>query len=159
MPRIRSLASQSPAIAIAMVALVFSLGGGAYAAGLSQGHAAIPAGKSAPAFQWHKLSLTNGWKALGAGTYGAPSYAIKDGTLYLSGILAAPKGQAKPEFAKLPSGARPKHFLWLSFLNFGEDSLGELEIEPSGAMSAYSTTDGGPLIDPSLATISFPLSS
>src|ERR1700722_919638 len=155
MPRFRPLASQSPAIVIAMCALVFSLGGGAYAAGLSQGHA----GKSAPAFQWHKLSLTDGWKAAGSATYGTPSYAIKDGTLYLSGILAAPKGQAKPEFAKLPSGARPKHFIWLSFLNFGEDSLGEMEIEPGGEMFAYSTTDGGPLIAPSLATISFPLSS
>ncbi len=132
--------------------------------GLSQGHASRgrasgPAGHAAPAFQWHKLSLINGWKALGSSTYGAPSYAIKDGTVYLSGILSAPKGEGTPEFAKLPKGARPTHYLWLSFLNFGEDNLGEMEIEPDGGMFAYSTTDGGPLIDPSLATISFPLTS
>jgi hypothetical protein len=78
--------------------------------------------------------------------------------LYLSGILQAPES-AEPEFAVLPQGARPAHYLWLSYMNFGGDDLGEMEIEPNGGMFAYSTTAGGPPADPSLATISFPLSS
>ena len=80
--------------------------------------------------------------------------------LYLSGILQAPKSKSGgPEFAVLPQGARPAHYLWLSYTNFGADDLGEMEIEPSGEMFAYGTTHGSPPVDPSLAAISFPLSS
>ena len=50
-------------------------------------------------FTWRPLHLLNGWKALSPGTYGAPSYAVRDGVLYLSGILQAPRPTYGPEFA------------------------------------------------------------
>lgn len=68
---------------------------------------------------WHPLHLLNGWKAASARYYGAPSYAIQDGILYLSGILQAPHPTMAPEFAVLPPGTRPRHFLWLIYGNFG----------------------------------------
>jgi hypothetical protein len=113
---------------------------------------------AASAFTWHRLHLINGWTALSSSVYGSPSYAVRDGVLYLSGILAAPKS-GEPEFAVLPKGARPAHYLWISYMNFGGDDLGEMEIQPDGEMFANPTTSGGPVVDPSLAAISFPLSS
>jgi len=174
MKRLRSITSQSPAIMIAICALIFSLGSGAYAAGLATGRANAARGVTAvsararglgPAAElagvrWHKLRLLSGWTALGAGSYRAPSYAISGGVLYLSGILQAPAhGMEEPLVARLPEGTRPPHFLWLSFLNFGADDLGEMEVEPGGQIFVYSTAAGGRLVDPSLDGISFPLNS
>jgi hypothetical protein len=122
-------------------------------------HAAVGA-TAADRFTWHPLHLLNGWKAASASVYGAPSYAIKDGVLYLSGILQASHATGGPEFAVLPAGARPTHYLWLIYYNFGgggTNLIGNMEIEPDGSMFAYS--NGGQIIDPSLQAISFPLSS
>lgn len=115
-------------------------------------------GASAAAFTWHRLHPINGWSAVSSSVYGSPSYSVRDGVLYLSGILSAPKN-AQPEFAVLPKGARPAHYLWISYMNFGGDDIGEMEIQPDGEMFAYSATNGGPPADPSLAAISFPVSS
>jgi len=48
---------------------------------------------------------------------------------------------------------------WLTYTNFGGDNVGEMEIEPSGDGFVYGSTTGTAPIDPSLAAISFPLSS
>jgi hypothetical protein len=112
------------------------------------------------AITWHPLHLLNGWKALSDQTYGAPSYAVQDGVLYLSGILQAPEQSPSPEFAVLPAGDRPTHFLWVVYYNFGgagTNLVGNMEIQPNGDMFAYANT--GPLLNPSLQAISFPLSS
>jgi hypothetical protein len=170
MQRLRSLVRQSPAIAVAIIALLFALGSGAYAAGFASGqngvaavavsaHKAEPASSPSNGVQWHKLRLFNGWTALGAGDYRAPSYGVNDGVLYLSGILAAPRHGEEPQVGRLPVGARPASYLWLSFMNFGADNLGEMEIEPNGDVFVYSLASSGPLVDPSLDGISFPLNS
>ncbi len=111
-------------------------------------------------FTWHPLHLLDGWQALSDQIYGAPSYAIQNGVLYLSGILQAPQPTSSPEFAVLPAGARPKHYLWVLYYNFGgtgTNLVGNMEIEPNGEMFGYANT--GPTLNPSLQAISFPLSS
>jgi hypothetical protein len=145
---------------LAIIAAVTALAAGATAAAAasSPGKARAASHPAAAAFTWTPLHLINGWTALSGPTYGTPSYAVQDGVLYLRGVLSAP-ASGEPEFAVLPSGARPAHFLWLSYLNFGADNVGEMEIEPSGELFAYGSTTGGPAVDPSLAAISFPLSS
>jgi hypothetical protein len=107
---------------------------------------------------WTPLNLMNGWTALSDSAYGTPSFAVRSGVLYLRGILSAP-GSGAPEVAVLPPGATPAHYLWLSYLNFGADNVGEMEVQPDGEMFIYGSTTGGPAVDPSLAAISFPLSS
>jgi hypothetical protein len=111
-------------------------------------------------FTWHPLHLLNGWTALSARIYGTPSYAVNNGVLYLSGILQAPHPTIGPEFAVLPASARPRHFMWVIYYNFGgggTNLVGNMEIEPGGGMFAYS--NGGTALNPSLQAISFPLSS
>lgn len=112
------------------------------------------------AFTWHPLHLINGAKTLSARYYGTPSYAVRDGVVYLSGILQAPPSAYGPVFAVLPPSARPRHFLWVLYYNFGgggANLVGNMEIEPDGEMAAY--PNGGSVLDPSLQAISFPLSS
>jgi len=147
------------AAAIIAGAGIIATGGAALASSGKPAAAAHPVAASS-GFTWHPLRLLNGWKAESGRYYGTPSYAIKDGVLYLSGILRAPQPTMAPEFAQLPAGARPTHFLWLSYYNFGGGGvnlIGNMEIEPDGAMFAYS--NGGPILNPSLQAISFPLSS
>ncbi len=144
--------------AITGAALIAAGSSGAAALASSRSAAATTHTAAASGFTWHRLHLMNGWAALSPQVYGSPSYAVRDGVLYLSGILQAPRSGG-PQFAVLPRGARPAHYLWISYMNFGGDDLGEMEIEPNGEMFAYATTGGGPPVDPSLAAISFPLSS
>ena len=120
-----------------------------------------PAAPARATLTWHPLHLINGWTSVtdSARYYGIPAYAIQDGILYLSGILQA-RSATDPEFAVLPAGARPRHYLWLIYYNFGgggANLIGNMEIEPAGGMFAYA--NGGQIIDPSLQAISFPLSS
>jgi hypothetical protein len=145
-------------IAVSAGAVVIAAGSAAAALASPGSAAAATHTSAASGFTWHPLHLINGWTVASPPVYGRPSYAVRDGVLYLSGILQAPKS-GEPEFAVLPQGARPVHYLWLSYTNFGADDLGEMEIEPSGDMFAYATTNGSPPVDPSLAAISFPLSS
>jgi hypothetical protein len=145
-------------LAIVAAAAALAAGATAAAAASSPGAARVTRQAAAAAFTWTPLKLKNGWTAVSGSTYGSPSYAVRNGVLYLRGILSAP-ASGEPEFAVLPSGARPAHYLWLSYTNFGGDDIGQMEIEPSGEMFAYQSTTGGPAIDPSLAAISFPLSS
>jgi hypothetical protein len=175
MKRLLATARRLPVVVtvIAIAVMVLSLGGGAYAAGWINGSqirpGSLPADRIAPhsigagqlqpaTVSWHPLRLINGWAALSAKDYGSPSYAVSNGVLYLSGILSADKSDG-PEIAVLPRGARPTHYLWLTYTNFGGDNIGDMEIEPSGEMFVYGTTTGTNPVDPSLAAISFPLSS
>jgi hypothetical protein len=155
------------AAAIIAGAGIIAAGGGAALASASTPAAATHATAGARAssaaasgFTWHPLRLLNGWKT-GGSYYGTPSYAIKDGVLYLSGILRAPRPTNAPEFAILPAGARPAHYLWLIYYNFGGQGanlIGNMEIEPNGDMFIYGS-GSGPILNPSLQAISFPLSS
>src|SRR5215813_9691179 len=104
MARIRSMVRQSPAIAIATLALVFSLGGGA-------GYAASSAHSAAAKITFHKLTLKNGWKPETANHVGVPAYGISGGVVHLTGGMHQPSGSVR-KFATLPLAARPKHTLW-----------------------------------------------
>jgi hypothetical protein len=145
-------------IAAVAAAAAVAAGGATVALARPDPAAAATHTTAATGFTWHPLHLMNGWTLLSGSIYGTPSYATGNGVLYLAGILQAPES-GEPEFAVLPRGARPAHYLWISYMNFGGDDLGEMEIEPNGGMFAYPTTGGGPPVDPSLAAISFPLSS
>lgn len=175
MKRLLAAAARLPVVVsvIALAVAALSLGGGAYAAGWISGSQIRPgslpanriqphsigAGQLAPAtIGWHRLKLLSGWTPLYAPDYGYPSYAVSNGVLYLSGILSAAKSD-DPEIAVLPKGARPTHYLWLTYTNFGGDNIGEMEIQADGDVFVYGTTTRTNPVDPSLAAISFPLSS
>ena len=148
------------AIVIASAGLLTGGGLAASSIGTAQASPAVTSTThSTSGFTWHPLRLLNGWKAASARFYGTPSYAVKDGVLYLSGILDASRSSGS-QVAILPHGARPAHFLWLLCDNFGGSGAGlavNMEIEPGGDIFVYS--NGGQLADPSLQGISFPLSS
>jgi hypothetical protein len=170
MARFRSVLAQSPAIVIASVALVFSLGGGAgYAAsalhgsqlashGVAGHHAArISAGQAAPKpvkITFHPLTLIHGW-TLFAATDGHPSYAISNGVVYLSGGMRQPSG-TNTEFAFLPKAARPKHTLWIGVFSEAAGGTAFLEVTPSGALFIGGANAS---FFSSLAGVSFPLAS
>lgn len=145
---------------LAAVAAAAALAAGTTAAAATSNPGAPRAARHtvSATFTWIPLHLINGWRALSGSTYGTPAYAVQNGVLYLRGILSPPKSGA-PEIAVLPSGARPAHFLWLTYMNFGADNVGEMEIEPNGDMFAYGVTSGPGPVNPSLAAISFPLTS
>src|ERR1700722_14598338 len=100
--RFRALASQSPAIVISVIALTFSLGGGAgYAASVASSHPAIK-------ITWHKLSLKNGWHS-GAGAFagtGTPAYTVSNGVVYLTGVADHSNTASTAPLGLLPKGAR-----------------------------------------------------
>lgn len=99
----------------------------------------------------HKLALTNGWKS-GQAQYGtgAPSYAVKNGIVHLSGSLMGGTGA---DFAVLPAGARPAHITYRGVYTLGGTFL-HIYIEPSGFIGGYYT--GAAHAFTSLAGVSFP---
>jgi hypothetical protein len=122
MARLRSFVVQFPAIAIAVLALAFSLGGGAaYAASAAEQPMTV---------SFHGLKLINGWSRFSVAT-GAPSYAVSNDVVYLSGGMHQTSGSS--EFAVLPKGARPSHTLWIGVYSEATTSA-FVEITPSGAM-------------------------
>jgi hypothetical protein len=145
--RIRSNLRQSSALAIASVALVFSLGGGV-------GYAA--SNLSATTVTFHPLKLIDGFKASPFAGIQYPSYAVSNGVVYITGGLA--KGTSKSaEFAVLPAGARPAHLEYLAVVN-DDPQAGDvyLTVMPSGEM-----TISGPAFGPyqPLDGVSFPLTA
>jgi hypothetical protein len=164
MGRVRTLSAQSPAIVISTLALIFALGGGAYAAtALAGGNTSgTHAARSAkPTF--HRLTLVNGWKAAAkAEDMGVPSYMVTNGIVYLSGGIFQPI-QGKAEFAVLPKGARPATNLFITVsVEEGVSNVGTLFISPKGVMEVYATPTGvgTPAADlTTLGGVSFPLGS
>jgi hypothetical protein len=162
MGRIRSLAAQTPAIAISVLAVALSMGGGAYAATQAAGHAqashtAITAGVS-----WNSISLINGWTSENATfSSGNPKVAIQSNIVYLSGSLH----QATPgneEFGVLPSQFRPTHNMWIAIYTV-DDSVGTLFIGKDGTLEAFSPGACGSgdtaQCYTSLAGVSYPINS
>jgi hypothetical protein len=140
MSRIRSTMRQSPAIIIALIALTFSLGGGA-------GYAASVATAKAPAVKihWTALHLINGWTS-GKNYYkssrlntGSPAYAVLNGVVYLSGSVDTTNSSITGDaFTVLPKGARPAHELSIA-------AVGELEPFGTPAVGSITITTGGRL--------------
>jgi hypothetical protein len=158
----RSLAKQSPSIVISTLALMFSLGGGAYAATQLTGqHPTADRAKAPPActsVKFHALKLANGWKsAQSLYDSGNPSYGICNGIVYLAGSLVQPK-PGSDIVGTLPRGYRPAHNLWIAVYTF-QDSVGTIFIDNNGQMRAFSPTTSDAESYTSLAAVSFPLGS
>jgi hypothetical protein len=154
MRRLRSMAAQSPAIVISVLALLFSLGSGTgYAVALMNGNqiarGSIPASRLEPhsigspqlkatTITFHKLHLINGWES--GPVFGAASYAISGGVVYLAGAVAQPTGN-ESLCARLPKAARPRHNL-------------EVVVETyTGAGDLHIGTNGNILCDPAILII------
>jgi hypothetical protein len=117
--------------------------------------AATPRARHATAaFSWHRLKLLDGWKSASthAISTGTPSYAIRDGVVYLNGEIKQPVSGSET-FARLPAGSRPAHTLWIQVLTGTTDVPGTLRVYPDGAMAAYR---GVATSETSLAMVSFP---
>src|SRR5215470_10602801 len=153
MRRIRSIAAHTPAIVIAMLAVVLSLGGGAYAsthhlvAGPSQGpihtlqapHSQGAVSNTAAAgVTWTPLVLQNAWVSSNASfASGNPRVVLRRNIVYLSGSLhQTTPGSAT--FAFLPARYRPTHNMWITVYTFGGTS-GTLYIGKDGTMEAYAS--------------------
>jgi hypothetical protein len=178
MNRIRSLATQTPAIVISLLAVAMSLGGSAYASThLAAGHSHSPAAHQAAAHQaaapasgtqaaaavsWHSLALLNGW-ASSNGIYGTgnPKVSLAGGIVYLSGSLHQGTPSSS-ELAILPRAYRPTHNMYITVYTNG-DTSGTLYIGANGVMEAYSAGGCGSgntaQCFTSLATVSYPSSS
>jgi hypothetical protein len=163
MNKTRALRAQSPALILSVLALVFSLGGGAYAATALGGQAPGAHAAKTVRLRFHRLALIHGWKtapkALNTGT---PSYTVSNGIVYLSGGIFQPV-QGKAEFAVLPKGARPATNLFITVsVEQGVSNVGTLFISPKGVMEVYATPtgEGTPASDlTTLGGVSFPLGS
>jgi hypothetical protein len=130
MSRLRSLISQSPAIAIATVALVLSLAGGATAATVSS-----DAGASS--VTWHSLTLINGWRYGGFSSSHAAYYVDANHVVHLRG--SARIGTAGKPVFRLPSSARPSHVI--SVLVYASGGVaGAMNILPSGQVTVFDQT-------------------
>jgi hypothetical protein len=116
------------------------------------------AGVSFPAssLSGNTLTLLNGWQSSdGAFSTGDPMYVVHNGVVYLSGSLNLPSG-SDDVFGRLPSGARPAHFLFMKvYTNSGV--VGSMEVTPSGFVDLFVTSSSK--LFSSLATISYPLRS
>lgn len=178
MRRIRSIAARTPAIAIAGLAVVLSLGGGALASthlvpGPSQGpihtqqiahsQGADNAASSLTAgVSWQSLVLQNAWVSSNSSfASGNPKVALQGNVVYLSGSMH----QTTPGssiFAFLPSTYRPAHNMWITVYTFGGTS-GTLYIGHDGTMEAFSSStcgsDNSAQCFTSLATVSYPINS
>jgi hypothetical protein len=130
MSRMRSLISQSPAIAIATLALVLSFVGGATAATVSGQAGQAPV-------VWHKLTLTNGWKYGGFGSLHAAYYVDAAHIVHLRG--SARLGTAGKAVFTLPSSARPTHAI--SELTYASGGVAAaISVAPNGQVTVFDQT-------------------
>lgn len=129
--------------------------GALFAGGAATANAA-PVHTSAPAagVTWHRLTMMNGWKSAGSIGTGFPSYAVKNGVVYLSGSVRQLSGNVV-EFALLPKAARPAHLVVIPVYTNG-DTNGWLEIYPTGNIYANSNPYTNAQDYTSLAGVSFP---
>jgi hypothetical protein len=163
MRRLRALIPQSPALVISLLALIFSLSGGAYAATAMTQHNTVRPAASRGRVTMHALHLVNGWKSAAKTSYksGAPSYGVSNGVVYLSGGMYQPI-QGKAQFATLPKRYRPSTNLFITVsVAEGVTNFGTLFISPKGVMEVYDPAGANtPVSDfTALSGVSFPLGS
>lgn len=144
MRRIRSLISQSPAIAISLAALVFAVGGG-----VGYASTAIPTGTRT--ITMHALPLGKHWQ-------GTLRYGINDGVVYLDGTASKSTGPYSC-MTRLPKAARPASTQLDITVNLG-DAIGTIQVLNTGQVCPFLPPPGGAEFGfVSLAGISFPTSS
>jgi hypothetical protein len=130
MSRLRSLIGQSPAIAIASVALVLSVAGGATAATVSSG-------ATAKSVTWHPLSLINGWRYGGFSSFHAAYYVDASKIVHLRG--SARLGNPAKAVFRLPVSARPSHVISeLIYASGGTPAA--VAILPDGKVTVFDQT-------------------
>lgn len=155
MSRFRTMMSKSPAIVISLIALTFSLGGGA-------GYAATVVAKgSAPKITWHKLPLRNKWLAAPKGYgAGAPAYTVSNSIVYLTGAADRTNQTSSipSVIGVLPKSARPKHILSFAAFNYAAGGESSIEVFPNGNVEVLGN-GGDENFFTSLAGIEFPLGS
>jgi hypothetical protein len=98
----------------------------------------------------------NGW-ASGANLntgYGRPSWAVRQGVVYLSGSVYQPTG-TNPFLARLPPAARPASRMYITVYT-NDSTTGYLTVYPTGLISAQSSPSGNARTYTSLASVSFP---
>ena len=149
MSRLRSLIGQSPAITIAAVALVLSLAGGATAATVN-GNAA------ATAVTWHPLTLINGWRYGGFGSFRAAYYVDANHVVHLRG--SARLGTAGRPVFRLPPSVRPSHVISVLIYSSGGVAAA-MNILPTGQVGVFDQTgtDSAVRDFTSFDGVSFPL--
>ena len=179
MSRLRLIAGQSPAIVISIVALACALGGSAYATAQLHGgqiatataltassriaHHSVGPADEAPDFDWHNLTLVNGWIPLPPHAHvGRPAFAIVDGIVYFRGAMRQPS-PGNPFFAVLPSHFRLAHILRIAISvapDPGQGIGGTLRVTQLGNLGWQLEAIGpqAPFFA-SLAGVSFPLTS
>jgi hypothetical protein len=151
MRRLRSFFAQSPALGVAVAALILSVSGGTYATSIAGAQARVHAAVSpaATTISFHSLHLINGWQGKQR-----PGYAISGGVVYLRGFL---HGGGSALFAVLPRAARPAHVLAIPVVN--DHSVdGELDILTDGRMSV-SNFSANAAVFTSLDGVSYPRTS
>lgn len=132
-----------------------ALGTTTAAASPSHGGKATAGAPARAGVTWHALALKNGWNSSQfRWNTGDPSYAVRNGVVYLSGSLHQRVG-GSDVFAVLPAAARPTHDLYITVYTF-DGTTGVLFIGTNGGMQAYA---GEARSFTSLAGVSFPAST
>jgi hypothetical protein len=149
MSRLRSAITQSPAIAIATVALALSVAGGATAATVSSNVATS-------SVRWHRLTLINGWRYGGFNSFHAAYYLDANHVVHLRG--SAHLGTAGKPVFRLPRSIRPSHVI-SELIYASGGALGALNILPNGQVVVFDQTgtDSAVRDFTSFDGISFPL--
>ena len=148
----RSLTLATAFMAAGMLSL--SVAAGAASASPTTASAATA---SAAGVTWHKLSLINGWMSGQNYHAGDPSWAVKNGIVYLSGSIRQTAG-SNNEAAVLPKAARPAHSLYLT-VHMLDRTIGYVGIFRGGQLTVSSSVVANAQGFTSLAGISFPAAS
>jgi hypothetical protein len=146
MKRMRSMLTQSPAIAIASAALVLSAAGGATAAAVSS--------RSPAAVTWHNLTMLNGWKTGAFTSFHLSYYLDPNGVVHLRG--SARIGNINGAVFQLPSGKGIRPSKILSMVVYTDTGPAEMNIRPNGQAFLFNTGGSNVLDFTSFDGVSFP---
>ena len=145
MRSIRSVISQSPAIAISLAALIFAVGGGV-------GYASTTAPSDTTKVTMHPLPLGKHWQ-------GTLRYGVSNGVVYLDGTASKSTGPYSC-MTTLPKAARPTSSQLDITVNLGGDGVGTIQVLSTGEVCPFLPPPGGAEFGfVSLAGISFPTTS
>jgi hypothetical protein len=143
---LRSVISQSPAIAISLAALIFAVGGGV-------GYASTAIPTDTTKVTMHALPLGKHWQ--GTLRYGISS----NGVVYLDGTASKSTGSYTC-MTTLPKVARPTSAQLDISVNLGSDGVGTIQVLSTGEVCPFLPPPGGAEFGfVSLAGISFPTTS
>lgn len=142
----------SPALFVAILALIVALGGSAYAIQRAQsGDSLITkrtlsgnrlrlntvTAKEIANATWHPLNLVNGWANYN--THRAPAWMLDpQGIVHFRGAMTQGSGSVSV-FATLPARVRPSERLYLT-TNLNLNNPGRIEVSANGVLSVATST-------------------